>query len=68
MDFSIPEETQEIIKGLKQFVEKVVIPLEKENHDLLYNDRNYYTEDGRHHPKVEELRKIVRMESAKAGY
>jgi acyl-CoA dehydrogenase len=68
MDFSIPEVTQEIIKGLKQFVEKVVIPLEKENHDLLYNDRNYYTEDGRHHPKVEELRKIVRMESAKAGY
>ncbi|MEK3937086.1 acyl-CoA dehydrogenase family protein [Sporosarcina sp. FSL W7-1349] len=68
MDFTIPEDTQEIINALKQFIEKVVIPLEEENHDLLYNERNYYLEDGRRHPKVEELRKIVRMESAKAGF
>lgn len=68
MDFNIPEETQAIIDALKQFVEKVVIPLEEANRDVLYNERNYYLEDGRRAPKVEELRKIVRMESAKAGF
>ncbi|MDG4849483.1 acyl-CoA dehydrogenase family protein [Peribacillus frigoritolerans] len=68
MDFNMPEETQEIIKGIKQFINKVVIPLEEENRDLLYNERKYYLEDGRRHPKVEELRGIVRKESAKAGF
>ncbi|MCY8938242.1 acyl-CoA dehydrogenase family protein [Peribacillus frigoritolerans] len=68
MDFNMPEETQEIIKGIKQFINKVVIPLEEENRDLLYNERKYYLEDGRRHPKVEELRRIVRKESAKAGF
>ncbi|MFS0671158.1 acyl-CoA dehydrogenase family protein [Peribacillus frigoritolerans] len=68
MDFNMPEETQEIINGIKQFINKVVIPLEEENRDLLYNERKYYLEDGRRHPKVEELRRIVRKESAKAGF
>ena len=68
MDFRMPEETQAIIDALKQFVEKVVVPLEEENRNLLYNERNYYLEDGRRHPEVEALRKIVRMESAKAGF
>lgn len=68
MDFKTPEDTQEIINGLKQFVDKVVMPLEEANKELLYNERNYYTEDGRRHPEVEKLRKIVRMESAKAGF
>ncbi|MFA8438565.1 acyl-CoA dehydrogenase family protein [Pueribacillus sp. YX66] len=68
MDFSIPEETQEIISGLKQFIEKVVIPLEEENEELLNNPRKYYTEEGHHSPEVEALRKKVRMESAKAGF
>ena len=68
MDFKTPEDTQAIIDALKQFVEKVVIPLEEKNRTLLYNERNYYLEDGRRHPDVEELRKIVRMESAKAGF
>ncbi|MCY9002402.1 acyl-CoA/acyl-ACP dehydrogenase [Peribacillus frigoritolerans] len=68
MEFNMPEETQEIINGIKQFINKVVIPLEEENRDLLYNERKYYLEDGRRHPKVEELRRIVRKESAKAGF
>jgi acyl-CoA dehydrogenase len=68
MDFNTPEETQEIINGIKQFINKVVIPLEEENRDLLYNERKYYLEDGRRHPKVEELRRIVRKESARAGF
>jgi len=68
MNFNIPEETQDIIKGVIQFVNKVVIPLEEEHSELLYNERNYYLEDGRRHPKVEELRKRVRQESAKAGF
>ncbi|RNF39797.1 acyl-CoA dehydrogenase family protein [Planococcus salinus] len=68
MDFSIPEETAEIISGLKQFIEKVVIPLEDANESLLHNPRNYYLEDGRRSPEVEALRKKVRMESAKAGF
>lgn len=68
MDFHTPDDTQEIINALKQFVEKVVIPLEEKNRDLLYNERNYYLEDGRRHPDVEALRKEVRMESARAGF
>jgi acyl-CoA dehydrogenase len=68
MNFNIPEDTAEIIKGIIQFINKVVIPLEEENHTLLYNERNYYLEDGRRHPKVEELRRKVRKESSKAGY
>lgn len=68
MNFNPPEETLEIINGLRQFIDKKVIPLEDENADLLFNERNYYLENGRRHPKVEELRKQVRMESAKAGY
>lgn len=68
MDFNIQEETQEIIAGLKQFIEKKVLPLEEANKDLLFNERKYYLEDGRRHPKVEELRKEVRMASAEAGF
>ena len=68
MDFTVPEETQEIIKALKQMIEKDVIPIEEANRDLLYNERNYYLENGRRHPKVEELRKVVRMKSAEAGF
>lgn len=68
MDFAIPEEIQEIIKGLKQFIEKKVLPLEEANRELLYNERNYYTPDGRRSQAVEELRKTVRMASAKAGF
>lgn len=68
MDFRISDETQEIINALKQFIEKEVIPLEEANRDLLFNERNYYLEDGRRSPKVEELRKSVRMKSAEAGF
>lgn len=68
MNFTVPEETLEIINGLKQFIDKRVIPLEEENAELLYNERNYYLENGRRHPKVERLRKEVRMASAEAGF
>ncbi|GAK00562.1 acyl-CoA dehydrogenase family protein [Geomicrobium sp. JCM 19055] len=68
MNFTVTEETQDILNGLKQFIEKKVIPLEEKNEELLKNPRKYFTEDGRHAPEVEELRKIVRMESAKAGF
>lgn len=68
MNFNIPDETLEIINGVKQFIDKKVIPLEEENTGLLYNERNYYLENGRRHPKVEELRKEVRKASAEAGF
>ncbi|MFM1653786.1 acyl-CoA dehydrogenase family protein [Brevibacillus sp. B_LB10_24] len=68
MNFHPSEDTVQIISGLRQFIDKVVIPLEEDNADLLYNERNYYLENGRRHPQVEELRKKVRMESAKAGF
>ncbi|MEA1852299.1 acyl-CoA dehydrogenase family protein [Cytobacillus sp. FSL W7-1323] len=68
MNFTVPEETLEIINGLKQFIDKKVIPLEEENAELLYNERNYYLENGKRHPKVESLRKEVRVASAEAGF
>jgi acyl-CoA dehydrogenase len=68
MDFNIPEEVKEVIEGLKSFINKEVIPLEKENSELLFNERNYYTTDGKRSPEVLELMKQVRMKSSKAGY
>lgn len=68
MDFQIPEELQLVGEGLLSFIEAEVLPLEKANADLLGNERNLYTHDGRYAPEVLALRKQVRMKSAEAGY
>jgi acyl-CoA dehydrogenase len=68
MDFDVPEEARETAHGLIQFIDRYVIPLEEEHDDLLGTERARYDETGRLRPEVLELRKQVRIESAKAGF
>ncbi|MBI2864598.1 MAG: acyl-CoA/acyl-ACP dehydrogenase [Chloroflexi bacterium] len=68
MDFGIPEEEKMIVEGLQRFNDQVSVPLEKAHHELFNNGRYTYDEDGREVPKVQELKRQVRMEAAKAGY
>ncbi|HWC22431.1 MAG TPA: acyl-CoA dehydrogenase [Flexivirga sp.] len=68
MDFEVPEDAQEAAQGLNEFIDRYVIPLEEKNADLLATERTRYDETGRFVPEVLELRKQVRIESAKAGF
>ncbi|MDQ7864164.1 hypothetical protein RCO48_33010 [Peribacillus frigoritolerans] len=68
MNFNIPDETLEIINGVKQFIDKKVIPLEEENAGLLYNERNYYLEDGRRHPKSRGIEKRSKKSICGSGF
>lgn len=68
VDFSIPEEHRDIIAAIESFIEREIAPLERAHQELLENPRKLYQEDGRHDPKVLELRKQVRMRSAEAGF
>lgn len=68
MDFEVSEEARETASGLIQFIDRYVIPLEEANDELLGTERARYDETGRLRPEVLELRKQVRVESAKAGF
>lgn len=68
MDFTVPEETRQIADALLEFVDKVVLPLDTANAEILENDRNLYQPDGTYVPEVRELRQQVRMASAEAGF
>lgn len=68
MDFEVPEEARETARGLNEFIDRYVLPLEEKYSDLLSTERARYDERGWYLPEVLELRKQVRMESAKAGF
>jgi acyl-CoA dehydrogenase len=68
LDFAIPEDIQMVGEGLIGFVEQEVLPLERANAALLSSHRLTYDETGRYAPRVLELRREVRMKSAKAGF
>lgn len=61
-------EYADVLAGLGAFVDSVVIPLERENVELLDNPRACYAEDGRFSARTQELMRTVRMTSAEAGY
>lgn len=62
------ERVGEVLKGLADFVDAVVLPLESENHTLLSDPRKRYSESGKYSPDVLELRRDVRRRSAAAGF
>lgn len=68
MDFAIPQDIEMVCDGLLRFVEQEIAPLERANAELLSNHRLTYEDNGRFSPKVLDLRRIVRMKSAEAGF
>lgn len=68
MDFTLPDEWVAAGDALIRFIQQEVEPLEKQHADLLHNERNLYTEDGRYAPAVMELRARIRRLSAEAGF
>ncbi len=61
-------DTADLIDGLHSFIQSVVLPLEKEHHDLLEDHRLLYDERGGYAGEVRSLMHRVRMASAEAGY
>lgn len=68
IDFRISDEIRETVNSLYRFIDTVVVPLEKENKELLEDERLRYDNKGKYVPKVLELRKQVRLKSAEAGF
>ena len=68
IDFTVPEETRLTVDGLLSFVQREVVPLEEANRALLDDPHAAHTPDGRLVPEIVELRRQVRMVSARAGY
>ncbi len=66
-----PEVSSDVMmagEALMRFVEKEVLPLEKEHASVLGDERMLFGPDGRYCPKVLELRRHVRMRSAESGF
>lgn len=60
---------EEVLGGLGSFIDRVVIPIEEANRDLLEDQRGaFYDERGGYSSAVVELIRQVRMLSAEAGY
>jgi len=68
VDFTIPEEIQMIVRGLRSFLEKEVRPLEEEYKRFLEDERARLQEDGRLVPEFREVLDRVRKRSAELGY
>jgi acyl-CoA dehydrogenase len=66
-DFSLPSEWKQLIETTLVFCDREVVPLEKENHDLLENERLRFDEHGKLNPEVLELKRHIRRKSAEAG-
>jgi acyl-CoA dehydrogenase len=62
------DEISFISDNLKKFIDTEIIPLERDNRDLLFDERNTYESSGRYVPQVLELRKAIRRKSFEAGF
>ena len=58
----------EILTGLGQFVDRVVLPLEDAHAALLAEPRRVFDANGAYTPEVQSLMRTVRLEAAEAGY
>src|SRR5882757_4321456 len=58
----------DILNGLSEFVDSVVVPLEDKNSDLFDNGRNFYAADGAYSEPVRGLLREVRERASEAGY
>ncbi len=59
---------QELIDALLTFVEREIMPIQKEIEPIFNNPRLHYLEDGRESPQITAARKRVRMAAAEAGF
>jgi acyl-CoA dehydrogenase len=59
---------QEITDAVLSFVRQEVVPLERDNADVLENQRAMYTPAGKYSDRVLELRREVRRRSHAAGF
>jgi acyl-CoA dehydrogenase len=59
---------QELLDALHTFVDREIMPIQKEIQPLFDNPRLHYLEDGRESPKVTEARQRARMAAAEAGF
>lgn len=68
VDFATDEETDMILTGLDEFIEREVRPLEDELGETLTNPRRKNDPDGHLKPEVLEAVETLRGKSAEAGY
>jgi len=68
VSFTVSEDVKAVSDGLLRFVDQVIVPLEEENRDIFSNNRTTFEPDGRFTPRLLELRRLVRLKSAEAGY
>lgn len=67
-DALVDTELTNVVDGLLAFVRSFVEPLERQNADLLDDDRTVYSEAGGYSDAVTELFRQVRSASSEAGY
>jgi acyl-CoA dehydrogenase len=68
VDFTVPEETQMIRRGLRSFLEKEVQPLEEEHKKFLEDERARLQDDGSLVPELKAIIDHIRKRSAELGY
>ncbi|MBI1885812.1 MAG: acyl-CoA dehydrogenase family protein [Chloroflexi bacterium] len=71
-DVSIPENIRELVKGvlkgLFEFIDAEVVPLEERDREILADERKFFGPDGRMVDQALDARRDVRMKSAEAGF
>ncbi|TVT30686.1 acyl-CoA dehydrogenase family protein [Marinobacter vinifirmus] len=67
-DFQIPEDIHAVIDSLLRFIEREVLPIEREHGSILDDERDRYQRDGRLVPEALVLRRRVRNLSYEAGF
>lgn len=60
MDFTLPEEMRQLVDAINKFMEREVLPLERENREIC--------EDGKFSREVHELGAGIRKKSVDLGY
>ena len=68
MFLDLPPETDEVIDGVRRFVEAEVYPHMDRLQPILEDPHRLHGQDGRLHPDVLDARRDIRLASAEAGY
>jgi acyl-CoA dehydrogenase len=68
MFLDLPQQTNEVLDGLRKFVESVAEPRITRLQPILDDPHQLYGADGRFHPDVQAARSEIRLAAAEAGY
>ncbi len=66
--YDVEVSDQQLIDSLHAFIDKEVLPIQKDLGETFTNPRLHWEESGRENPKITEAKRKVRMLSAKAGF